>query len=81
VVARPNGLTITTDGKTLIVDDTIGPTVFAYDVQDDGTVRNKRPFVQLHDIPAGMDAPGGDAATGSTNHRLEITGSAFHHVK
>ena len=28
-VARPNGLTLTNDGRTLIVDDTIGPTVFA----------------------------------------------------
>jgi hypothetical protein len=56
MVARPNGLTLTTDGKTLIVDDTIGPTVFAYDVQDDGTARNKRPFGQLHDISAGMES-------------------------
>src|SRR5580704_10331503 len=48
-VARPNGLTLTNDGKTLIVDDTIGPTVFAYDVQPDGSVKNKRPFAQLHD--------------------------------
>jgi hypothetical protein len=39
MVARPNGLTLTTDGKTLIVDDTIGPTVFAYDVHDDGSGR------------------------------------------
>jgi sugar lactone lactonase YvrE len=31
MVVRPNGLTLTTDGKTLIVDDSIGPTVFAYD--------------------------------------------------
>jgi sugar lactone lactonase YvrE len=49
MVARPNGLTLTTDGKTLIVDDTVGPTMFAYDVQDDGAVKNKRPFVQLHE--------------------------------
>jgi hypothetical protein len=30
--------------------------VFAYDVQDAGTVKNKRPFVHLHDIPAGMES-------------------------
>jgi hypothetical protein len=23
---------------------------------DDGTVKNKRPFVELHDIPAGMES-------------------------
>jgi SMP-30/gluconolaconase/LRE-like protein len=54
--ARPNGLTLTNDGKTLIVDDTIGPTLFAYDVQPDGTVKNKRAFAQLRDIPAGTES-------------------------
>ena len=51
-VARPNGLTLTNDGKTLIVDDTIGPTVFAYDVQPDGTVKNKRTFAELRHLSA-----------------------------
>ena len=37
-VPRPNGLTLTNDGKTLIVDDTLNPTVFAYDVQGDGKI-------------------------------------------
>src|SRR5436190_1616914 len=32
-IGRPNGLTLTRNGKVLIVDDTIGNTVFAYDVQ------------------------------------------------
>jgi gluconolactonase len=55
-VARPNGLTLTRDGKTLIVDDTIGPVVFAYDVQSDGGVKNKRPFARLHDIAEGKES-------------------------
>jgi gluconolactonase len=55
-VARPNGLTITADGKTLIVDDTLGTTVFAYDIQADGTVANKRTFAELRDIPAGQES-------------------------
>ena len=71
MVTRPNGLTLTTDGKTLIVDDTIGPTVFAYDVQDDGTVKNKRPFVQLHDIPAGMES-GADGMVLDSDNRVYI---------
>jgi sugar lactone lactonase YvrE len=41
-IARPNGLTLAGDGKALIVDDTLNPTVFAYDVQSDGSVKNKR---------------------------------------
>jgi gluconolactonase len=51
-IARPNGLTLTNDGKILLVDDTRGNTVFAFDVQPDGSVRNKRPFARLQDIPA-----------------------------
>jgi gluconolactonase len=55
-VAQPNGLTVTADGKTLIVDDTIGNTVFAYDIEPDGTVKNKRAFAELRDIPAGQES-------------------------
>jgi gluconolactonase len=55
-IARPNGLTITADGKTLIVDDTLGTIVFAYDIQADGTVTNKRTFAELRDIPAGQES-------------------------
>jgi gluconolactonase len=55
-IARPNGLTLTQDGKTLIVDDTLGNTVFAYDVHADGTVANKRAFAELRDIPVGQES-------------------------
>ena len=55
-IARPNGLTLTRDGKTLIVNDTIGPTVYAYEVQPDGSVKNKRTFAQLRDIPEGKES-------------------------
>lgn len=50
----PNGLTLTNDGKTLIVDDTTGPVVWAFDVQPDGSCANRRVFTLLHDIPAGQ---------------------------
>jgi gluconolactonase len=49
----PNGLTLTNDGKTLIVDDTTGSTVWAFDVQPDGAGANRRAFTTLHDIPVG----------------------------
>jgi gluconolactonase len=55
-IARPNGLTITADGKTLIVDDTLGNIVFAYDIQADGKVANKRRFAELRDIPEGKES-------------------------
>jgi len=71
-VPRPNGLTLTRDGRTLIVDDTLGPMVFAYDVQPDGTVRNKRTFTQLRDIPAGMES-GADGLALDNEDRVYIT--------
>jgi gluconolactonase len=71
-VARPNGLTLTSDGKTLIVDDTLNPTVFAYDVQPDGSVKNKRPFTQLRDIPAGSES-GADGIAIDRDDRAYIT--------
>ena len=71
-VARPNGLTLTRDGKTLIVDDTIGPVVFAYDVQPDGSVKNKRPLGQLRDIPEGKES-GADGMALDSEDRVYIT--------
>jgi gluconolactonase len=71
-IARPNGLTLTVDGKTLLVDDTLNPTVFAYDVQPDGSVKNKRPFAQLRDIPAGAES-GADGMAIDREDRVYIT--------
>jgi gluconolactonase len=71
-IARPNGLTLTRDGKTLIVDDTLGPAVFAYDVQPDGSVKNKRTFTQLRDIPEGKES-GADGLAIDSEGRLYIT--------
>jgi gluconolactonase len=71
-IVRPNGLTLTANYKTLIVDDTIGDTVFAFDVQSDGSVKNKRPFVKLHDIPAGQES-GADGMCIDRDDRIYVT--------
>jgi gluconolactonase len=70
-IVRPNGITITTDGKTLLVDDTVGETIFAYDIQSNGTVKNKRPFAKLQDIPSGQNS-GGDGMALDRNNRLYV---------
>jgi len=70
-IVRPNGIMLTTDGKTLLVDDTVGETIFAYDVQADGTVKNKRPFAKLHDIPSGQNS-GGDGMALDRDDRLYV---------
>jgi gluconolactonase len=71
-IARPNGLTFTKDERTLIANDTIGNTVFAYDVQPDGTVKNKRAFAQLRDIPADKES-GADGLALDSEDRVYIT--------
>jgi gluconolactonase len=71
-IARPNGLTLTRDGKTLIVDDTLGPSVYAYDVQPDGSVKNKRTLAQLRDIPEGKES-GADGIALDREDRVYIT--------
>ena len=71
-IARPNGLTLTRDGKTLIVNDTIGSTVYTYEVQGDGSVKNKRTFAQLRDIPEGKES-GADGMALDREDRVYIT--------
>jgi gluconolactonase len=46
-IRRPNGLTVSLDGRTLYVGDTEGEYVYAFDIQPDGSARNKRQFVKL----------------------------------
>jgi sugar lactone lactonase YvrE len=46
-VCFPNGGAITPDGKTLIVSETFAFTLTAWDIEDDGTLSNRRPFANL----------------------------------
>ncbi len=71
-IVRPNGLTLTTDGKTLMVCDTIGEIVFAFDVQSDGTATNKRPFARLRDIPKERGESGADGMAIDRDDRLYV---------
>ncbi len=46
-VCFPNGGAITPDGKTLIVAETFAFTLTAWDINDDETLSNRRPFANL----------------------------------
>jgi sugar lactone lactonase YvrE len=48
---RPNGIILTANGQTLLVNDSNSDAVYAYDVQPDGSVKNKRAFATLRDVP------------------------------
>jgi len=43
-IERPNGIVLSPDERTLYVNNTQGEYVLAFDVQTDGTVRNRRNF-------------------------------------
>jgi gluconolactonase len=58
--AMPNGVELSPDGKTLYVNNTWSQPgenfVYAYDVADDGSVSNKRPFAKLNLTPEVLGA-------------------------
>lgn len=60
-LAFPNGTVITPDGRTLVVAETLGRRLSAFDVADNGTLSGRRLFAQLDRVaPDGicLDADG-----------------------
>ena len=45
----PNGTVISPDGRTLIVGESFGSRLTAFDIEDDGTLTNQRVWAELHD--------------------------------
>lgn len=57
----PNGMVITPDGKTLIVGETFGACLTAFDIAEDGTLSNRREWANIApSVPDGicLDAEG-----------------------
>jgi sugar lactone lactonase YvrE len=60
-LAVPNGMALSSDGRTLVVAETLGKRLTAFDVADDGTLSGRRVFADVGDRkPDGicMDASG-----------------------
>ncbi len=68
----PNGLVLTNDGKTLIVNNTLGTVLWAFDVKPDGTVANKREFATLRGTPEGRPS-GADGIAIDRDDRVYVT--------
>lgn len=49
-MARPNGVQLSPDEKTLYVNDTNGEYLLAFDIQPDGTLRNRRNFAKYDGV-------------------------------
>jgi sugar lactone lactonase YvrE len=61
-MAFPNGSAITPDGSTLIVAETFGSRLSAFDIAEDGSLSNRRVWAEVEDaFPDGicLDAEGG----------------------
>ncbi len=71
-ITRPNGLSLTNDGKTLIVDDTVGDTVFAFDIESDGSAKDKRSFAKPHDVQPEQES-GADGMAIDSEDRIYVT--------
>jgi len=49
-IERPNGIQLSPDEKTLYVNNTQGEYLLAFDIQADGTVRNRRNFAKYNGV-------------------------------
>ena len=71
---QPNGLVGTPDGKTLYVADIGRGRTYAYDVQPDGTVQNRRTFCDMGSDGMTLDADGNVYLTGKGVTVFDRTG-------
>ena len=72
-IARPNGVILSPDEKTLYVADTLGEAVVAFDVQPDGGVRNRRDFAKL----TGVTKEGTGVRSGADGLAVDEAGRLF----
>lgn len=56
-----NGIVITADGGTLVVAESVGKTLVAFDLADDGTLSGRREWAPLPDYPDGICIDAEDA--------------------
>lgn len=68
----PNGIVITPDGKTLIVADTIGKQLIAFDVQQDGDLTNYRLWASMEYGPDGICMDTDGAIWAATPNNSEV---------
>jgi gluconolactonase len=61
---QPNGITGTPDGKTLYIADIGAGKTYAYDIQKNGTLKNKRLFCELGSDGMTLDSEGNLYLTG-----------------
>jgi gluconolactonase len=82
-IARPNGVMLSADEKTLYVNDTNGEYILAFDVKADGSVGNRRNFARyptVNTAPAGGFNSGADGLAIDNAGRLYVVALGGVHV-
>jgi sialate O-acetylesterase len=77
---QPNGIIGTPDGKLLYVADIKANKTYAYDVQADGTLKNKRLFCDLGSDGMTLDSEGNVYLTGKGVTVFDRTGRQVEHI-
>jgi len=77
---QPNGLIGTPDGKTLYVADIGAQKSYAYDVQPDGTLTDKRLFCELGSDGMTIDSDGNVYLTGRGVTVFDPSGKQIEHI-
>lgn len=77
---QPNGVIGTPDGKVLYVADIKAGATYAYDVQDDGGLKNKRLFCRLGSDGMTIDNEGNVYLTGNGVTIFDKTGKQIDHL-
>ena len=76
---QPNGILLSPDGKTCYINNTrnqpVGNYVAAYDVNEDGTLSNKRNFAKLFVPPVIRDKE--DIITGADGMTIDVQGNIY----
>ncbi len=70
-IARPNGLILWPDGKTLVVAEFAGRHLWSFQVGDDGTLSAKQPFYTMNLTP-GRTESGADGMAVDTLNRVYV---------
>jgi gluconolactonase len=79
-LSQPNGIIGTPDGKTLYVSDIRAGQTFVYDIQDDGTLANKRLFCKLGSDGMTIDDQGNVYLTGKGVTVFDKSGKQILHI-
>lgn len=79
-LVRPNGIIGTPDGKTLYVADINGKKTYAYQIEADGSLSNKRLFYELGSDGMTLDAKGNVYLTGKGVTIVSPEGKKIGHI-